>query len=112
MLKKGQHSAAILAEADVSLLRFDNATGVGIIGFDPWRTSGPEYEADHNPWYAALTVSGERIFQYGCPCGTCGITFNKVAAPAGRVSDAEAVDLLGALDYFPSEFALPSAMNR
>jgi hypothetical protein len=26
------------------LLRFDNTTGEGIIGFDRWRTSGPEYE--------------------------------------------------------------------
>jgi len=95
-----------LAETDVSLLRFDNATGEGIIGFDPWRTSGPEYEADHNLWYAALTVSGKRIFQYGCPCGTCGITFKKVASPADRVSEAEAVNLLGELDHVPSEFAL------
>jgi len=95
-----------LAEADVNLVRFDNATGEGIIGFDPWRTSGPEYEADHNLWYAALTVSGKRIFQYGCPCGTCGITFKKVASSANRVSDAEAADLLGALDHVPSQFAL------
>ena len=90
----------------MNLIRFDNATGEGIIGFDPWRTSGPEYEADHDLWYAALTVSGKRIFQYGCPCGTCGITFKKVASPADRVSDAEAADLLGALDHVPSEFAL------
>jgi hypothetical protein len=95
-----------LAEADVNLLRFDNETGEGIIGFDPWRTSGPQYEADHNLWYAALTVGGKRIFQYGCPCGTCGITFKKVASPADRVSDAEAADLLGALDHVLSEFAL------
>jgi hypothetical protein len=53
------------------LLRFDNTSGEGIIGFDRWRTSGPEYEADHNLWYAALTVNGKRIFHYGCPCGTC-----------------------------------------
>ncbi len=90
----------------MKLIRFDNATGEGIIGFDPWRTSGPEYEANPDLWYAALTVSGKRIFQYGCPCGTCGITFKKIASPANRVSDAEAADLLGALDHVPSEFAL------
>ena len=88
------------------LLRFDNAAGEGIIGFDPCRTSGPEYEADNNLWYAALTVNGKRVFQYGCPCGTCGITFKKIASPDNRVSDAEAVDQLGELDHIPSEFAL------
>jgi hypothetical protein len=88
------------------LLRFDNASGEGIIGFDPCRTSGPEYEADHNLWYAALTVNGKRVFQYGCPCGTCGITFKKVASSADRVSDTEAVNLLGNLDQIPSELAL------
>jgi hypothetical protein len=95
-----------VAKADVSLLRFDNAAGEGIIGFDPWRTSGPEYEADNNLWYAALTVSGKRVFQYGCPCGTCGITFKKIASPANRVSDAEGADLLGELDHVPSAYAL------
>ncbi|MGH7780739.1 MAG: hypothetical protein ACREQR_13020 [Candidatus Binataceae bacterium] len=88
------------------LQHFDNVTGEGIIGFDPWRTSGPEYEADHNLWYAALTVNGRRVFQYGCPCGTCGITFKKVASAVDRVSDAEAAGLLGALDHVPSESAL------
>jgi len=87
-------------------MRFDNATGEGIVGFAPWRTSGPEYEADHNLWYAALTISGKRIFQYGCPCGTCGITFKKVATPGDRVSDAEAVGLLGELDHLPPDSAL------
>jgi hypothetical protein len=95
-----------LEEAAVRLSRFDNVTGEGIVGFDPWRTSGPEYEADHSLWYAALTVNGKRIFQYGCPCGTCGIYFKKVAAPADRVSDAEAANLLGALDHVPSDFTL------
>ena len=46
------------------------------------------------------------MFQYGCPCGTCGITFKKVASPADRVSDTEATNLLGQLDHFPAEFAL------
>ena len=86
--------------------RFDNVSGEGIIGFDPWRTSGPEYQADNNLWYAALTVNGKRIFQYGSPCGTCGITFKKVASPSDRVSDAEAAELLGELDHVPSDFAL------
>ena len=91
----------------MNLVRFDNPTGEGIIGFDPWRTSGPDYDdAGHSLWYAGVTVNGKRIFQCGCPCGTCGITFKKIASPADRVSDAEAADLLGALDHVPSEFAL------
>jgi hypothetical protein len=88
------------------LLRFDNPTGEGIIGFDAPRPWGPEKDADPSLWYAAVTVNGERVFQYGCPCGTCGITFKKVASQTDRVSDAEAVDLLGELDHVPSEFAL------
>lgn len=90
----------------MGLRLFDNATGVGIVGFDPARPWGPEKEADPNLWYAALTVNGKRVFQYGCPCGTCGITFKKVASAADRVSDKEAVELLGQLDHLPSDFAL------
>ena len=90
----------------MSLRLFDNVTGEGIIGFDPWRTSGPEYAANKSLWYAALTVDGRRIFEYGCPCGTCGITFKKIASPHYRVSDAEAADLLGALDRVPSDLVL------
>jgi hypothetical protein len=93
-------------ERQMTLLRYDNVSGEGIVGFDLWRTSGPEYEADNSRWYAGLTVNGKRVFQYGSPCGTCGITFKKIASSTDRVSDAEAVDLLGELDHVPSEFAL------
>jgi hypothetical protein len=90
----------------MALLQFDNSTGQGIVGFDPWRTSGPEYNADSNLWYAGITLNGKRVFQYGSPCGTCGIVFKKISSPLDRVSDPEAVDLLGALDHVPSELAL------
>ena len=90
----------------MTFLEFDNVTGEGIVGFDRSRTSGPEYKTDNNLWYAGVTVNGKRVFQYGSPCGTCGIVFKKISSPADRVSDAEAVDLLGELDHMPSEFAL------
>jgi hypothetical protein len=38
--------------------------------------------------------------------GPAAVTFKKVANIADRVSDAEAVNLLGQLEHFPSEFAL------
>jgi hypothetical protein len=90
----------------VNFIRFENSTGEGLIGFEEARTSGPEVSADSNRWYAGLTVGGNRIFQYGSPCGTCGIIFEKVASPEERLSDAAAVRLLGQLDHLPSESVL------
>jgi hypothetical protein len=90
----------------MTLRHFNNETGEGIIGFEQSRTSGPEYDADSSRWYAGVTVNGTRVFQYGCPCGTCGITFKKIASPVDRVSDGESVELLGKLDRVPSESAL------
>jgi hypothetical protein len=81
---------------------FDNRLGEGIIAFEPWRVSGPEYEADHNRWYCHLTVAGKRIFEYGCPCGTCGIVFRKIGSTEQQLSDSEAHQLLGSLDILPS----------
>ena len=49
----GTKTTPRFGRADVSLIRFDNTTGEGIVGFAPWRTSGPEYEADHDLWYAS-----------------------------------------------------------
>jgi hypothetical protein len=90
----------------MELPTFDNKAGEGVVCFQPWRTSGPEYEQDHSRWYCHLTVDGERIFEYGCPCGTCGIVFRKVGSTAHRISDTEAVQLLGALDSVPSNSIL------
>jgi len=86
----------------VELATFDNGTGEGIVSFEPSRTSGPEYDADHSRWYHHLLVAGQRVFEYGCPCGTCGIVFRKVGTSAHRVSDSEAFRLLGHLDFVPS----------
>ena len=85
----------------MQLKTFRNRTGEGIVAFEPWRTSGPEYDNDHSRWYCHLTVAGKRIFEYGCPCGTCGIVFRKVGKIADRISDREAVHLLGTLDTMP-----------
>jgi len=68
----------------VELATFDNGTGEGIVSFEPSRTSGPEYDADHSRWYHHLLVAGQRVFEYGCPCGTCGIVFRKVGTSAHR----------------------------
>ncbi len=87
----------------MELINFENADGEGIVAFLPWQTVGSEYEKDHSRWYCHLMVAGERIFEYGCPCGTCGILFRKVGSVAHRLSDTEAVRLLGELDSIPTE---------
>ena len=46
-------------------------------------------------------VNGERIYEYGCPCGTCGIVFRKIGSTVYRLDDSDIVDLLGALDTVP-----------
>jgi hypothetical protein len=88
------------------LIIFENKTGEGIIAFEPWRTHGPEYDQDHSRWYGHLTVAGQRVFEYGCPCGTCGIVFRKIGSITNRISDSEAISLLGTLDTVPSSAVL------
>jgi hypothetical protein len=90
----------------MELASFENETGKGVVSFEPWRTSGPEYDKDHSRWYCHLTIAGERVFEYGCPCGTCGIVFRKVGSTAHHVNDSEAVQLLGNLDSVPSNAEL------
>jgi hypothetical protein len=46
------------------------------------------------------------VFEYGCPCGTCGIVFRKVASPAHRINDTEAFRALGDLAAVPSNDVL------
>lgn len=94
------------SDEHVVLTTFENETGEGIIAFEPWRTGGPEWEKDSLRWYCHVTVAGERVFEYGCPCGTCGIVFRRVGSVAHRVSDTQAVRLLGALDAIPSNAVL------
>lgn len=72
-----------------------------VIGFEPWITDGPVLEKDSSRWYCHLTVSGQRLYRYGSPCGTCGVVFSNVTPPAARVSDPEAVELLGSLETVP-----------
>ena len=67
---------------------FDNETGEAVVSFD--------YD-----FYGQLLVGGERVFEFGAPCGTCGIVFRKVSASAHQVSDSEAFRLLGTLDSVP-----------
>ncbi len=81
---------------------FRNQGGESLVAFEPWRTSGPEYEKDHSRWYCHITIGGKRVFEYGCPCGTCGIVFRRVGSPENRVSDSEMVQLLGNLTAVPT----------
>jgi hypothetical protein len=90
----------------MELAIFENDTGEGVVSFEPWQTSGPEYEQDYSRWYCHLTIAGERVFEYACPCGTCGIVFRKIGTAAYRVSDTKAVQLLGNLDAIPPQEAL------
>jgi hypothetical protein len=86
----------------MELFEFQNSGGEGLVAFEPWRTSGPEYEKDTSRWYCHITIGGKRVFEYGCPCGTCGIVFRRVGTPEDRLSDNEAVRMLGNLDAIPA----------
>lgn len=88
------------------LQTFQNDEGEGVVGFLPWVTHGPEWQEEPSRWYCHLTVAGERIYQYGCPCGTCGVVFRNLSAIHDRVADPEAVSLLGALQEMPSAATL------
>lgn len=92
----------------MKLVAFENLTGEGVVSFQPCRTQGPEYDADHSRWYHHLLVSGQRVFEYGCPCGTCGILFRKLQSASERLDDGAAVELLGRLDAVPSRETLPA----
>jgi hypothetical protein len=85
---------------------FQNHTGEGVVEFEPWVVSGPLHTEDNSRWYAHLRVRGQRVFEYGCPCGTCGIVFRKLRSVDDQLSDSDAVDLLGALDAVPGDEAL------
>lgn len=91
---------------EINLRILENTSGEGVVSFEPWSVQGPEYAQDNSRWYCHLTVGGQRIFEYGCPCGTCGIVFRKLKSAANRISDAEAVELLGSLDAIPSDSVL------
>lgn len=80
---------------------FQNDEGEGVVGFLPWVTHGPEWQDEPSRWYCHLTISGERIYRYGCPCGTCGVVFRNLSAIHDRVADPEAASLLGALQEMP-----------
>lgn len=75
---------------------FENDTGEGVVAFDP------------PGQLAYLTIGGERVFEYGNVCGTCGIVFRKIGSVANRLSDTQAAQLLGNLDAIPP----PDALRR
>lgn len=52
-----------------------------------------------------IEVDGVPAFEFGMPCGTCGVIFGKLGETS-TLSDAEAVDLLGSLDDVPDEAKL------
>ena len=79
----------------MALPSFENIEGEGIVSFK-----------DPVDFYSYLLVNGERIFEYGSPCGTCGIVFRKVRSPKNQISDPEAVQLLGDLSEVPSDQTL------
>ena len=85
----------------MELSEFQNSGGESLVAFEPWQTSGPEYEKDKSRWYCHITIGGKRVFEYGCPCGTCGIVFRRVGSTKDRISDNEAVRLLGNLSLVP-----------
>ena len=92
----------------MDLQRFDNVGGEAIISFLPCITHGPELDADRSRWYHHLLVSGERLFQYGAPCGTCGIVFGKLRSTSDRLDDGQVASLLGTLETIPA----PGTLRR
>ncbi len=78
------------------------------MSFLPSMTQGAELDADRNRWYHHILVSGERIFQYGAPCGTCGIIFGKLRSVPNRLDDGQAAGLLGTLEDVPGPAGLRS----
>src|SRR5688572_20475810 len=90
----------------MKLRTFHNRTGEGIVSFEPWAAHGPETKDDPQRWFAHVRVRGERVFEYGSPCGTCGILFRKVGSPSERLTDAQAADILGDLDAVPADAEL------
>lgn len=82
----------------MDLPTFENINGEGIVSFlFSW--------ADVR-WYHYILVNGEQIFEFCNPCGTCGIVFRKAGSYENRVSDPEAVQLLGDLNQVPSDQTL------
>lgn len=73
----------------MELAIFENDTGEGVVSFDP------------PGWFTYLTIGGERVFEFGNYCGTCGIVFRKIGSVANRLSDTQAAQLLGNLDAVP-----------
>ncbi|HSG26458.1 MAG TPA: hypothetical protein VLA32_10110, partial [Anaerolineales bacterium] len=100
----------------VDLPSFENINGEGIVSFQPSlfneNLNGEEVVSSQpvlfkDPgFYSYLLVNGEQIFEYGSPCGTCGIIFRKIGSQENRVSDPEAVQLLGDLNEVPSDKTL------
>lgn len=87
----------------MKLRSFKNNTGEGVVSFSPPSFGRPKGKADSSSWFHSVLVAGKRVFEYGCPCGTCGIVFRKVGLPENQVCDEEAFRLLGSLDTLPSD---------
>ncbi|MBX7245803.1 MAG: hypothetical protein K1X53_09905 [Candidatus Sumerlaeaceae bacterium] len=90
----------------MKLPRFKNTEGEAVVCFEPCCTNGPQREADSRTWFHHLLVRGERIYEYGCPCGTCGILFRKVGRVEHRLDDRQAFELLDGLQSLPTEDTL------
>jgi len=114
----------ISSNNEINFPSFENINGEGIVSFGPSFeikqgevivSFGPSFENKQGEgiesfgpfgFYSYLLVNGERIFEYGSPCGTCGIVFRKVRSPKNQISDPEAVQLLGDLNEVPSDQTL------
>lgn len=84
----------------MALPTFENAMGEGVVSFQR-STLGVA-----STFYSYLLLDGERIFEFGSSCGTCGIVFRKIGSPSHRVDDAEAVELMGSLERVPPPVVL------
>lgn len=54
-------------------------------------------------FYGHVSIAGESIWEFGAPCGTCGVLFSKLAKTDQRLSDAQAQMIMGDLSTLPDD---------
>lgn len=57
-------------------------------------------------YYSHLHIDSAIVFEFGAPCGTCGVLFRKVSDAVALVSDVDAPILLGDLSELPDVDAI------
>ncbi|MCZ4497403.1 MAG: hypothetical protein JWM25_1988 [Thermoleophilia bacterium] len=59
-----------------------------------------------DPFLSRILFDGNPTYEFGNPCGTCGVTFDKVTDVDFRLDDELAASLLGTLNRLPADVDL------